>query len=75
MNAGHLSPGMRDWAIELCRQSPDSFDDFVSFSAAPFARLFERKHRQTIADPGSAHVDAETAALCRQLDIDPKSLA
>ena len=71
--AGHITPAMRDWAVALCRQSPDSFDEFVSSSAAPFAKMFERQHRPRLRAPGSAHVDADTAALCRQLDLDPSA--
>ncbi|MGP3725637.1 phage protease [Cereibacter sphaeroides] len=71
--SGHITPGMRDWATALCRQNPDSFDEFLKAPAA-WAHLFREAVRgKPPASRGGAG-SAEEKAICAQLGIDPSRL-
>lgn len=80
-DAGHLTPAMVPWAVELCQSDPEAFDDFVAASPAPYAYMFagsqtERARRSEAGLKGRetrAH-DEATLSVCRQLGIDPEAL-
>lgn len=76
MEKGHISPGMRDWAISLCRSDEASFDAFVTKTPAMFAHLF--KPITTLYEHSAGKSIAasdEATAICEQLGIAPSSLA
>ena len=79
MNQGHLTPAMRGWALALCARDPDSFDNFVNSSSAPYAHLFEPS-KLAVRDPfGSAAAalnaeDSDEGKLAKMLGIDPSCL-
>lgn len=41
MDRGYISPAMRDWALSLCTQDPQSFESFLAGAAPVFAQLGE----------------------------------
>lgn len=73
LDAGHITPALKPWALALCRQDPASFDRFVGSSPAPFAHLVEPvlAGRQPPGGGGSAAGRSEDErAICRQLGIE-----
>ncbi|MEM7642971.1 MAG: phage protease, partial [Pseudomonadota bacterium] len=75
---GHITPGMRDWAVALCRQDEASFDAVLQGAGPAFAYLAKPSHMsgqppQFDGDRGAQ--GASEVALCRQLGIDPAKLA
>lgn len=75
MSEGYLTPGMRDWAIDLCRQDRDSFDAFLSSAPPAFAHLGQPPLGRPL-DPKRAHAgDPLAEAVCHQLGLDPRDLA
>ena len=68
---GQMTPGMRDWAVALCRSDAAAFDAFVEASAAPYAHLSETAvpggHLPKRSE-GTVQDDTERA-ICRQLGI------
>lgn len=77
MAAGYLTPAMRDWAVSLCRQDPDSFEAFLSSSLPAYAHLTRRdgKRPGTRAGAAPAAHDAEALAIARNLGLDPSRLS
>lgn len=75
LRSGHLTPAMKPWALALCQSDPESFDDFLTKSAAPYAHLHQRFDHMVHA-PGSARpaVSAEVQAICSQLGLKPEQL-
>lgn len=75
MNAGYLTPAMRDWAVALCAQDPGSFASFVASATPAYAHLqrgssLSSKHLPDVAAPSSG--DAQ--AICSQLGLSPDDL-
>lgn len=77
---GQITPGMRPWAEALCRQDPDSFEEFVRSFPSPFAHLMERQINPAKLErlSGTARTmhaaSREEEAICRQLGLDPEDL-
>ena len=73
--AGHITPAMKDWALELCSADPVSFAAFVAKSPAPYAHITKAARFPTIAMPHAAAPasDAELA-ICAQLGLAPGAL-
>ena len=76
MAAGYLTPAMRDWAVSLCRQDPDSFDAFLSSSVPAFAHMVQRHGQRPWARTGAAPAvhDPDALAIARNLGLDPSRL-
>jgi phage I-like protein len=78
VSTGHILPGLRSWALSLCRSDPTAFDEFMAKTGAIYTYL----GREIIAGvpPGVDHArqiaptDAE-AAICAQLGIKPERLS
>lgn len=68
---GRITPGMRSWAMALCRSDAGSFDTFLATSAAPYAHLFRQHGTGMGASPmqSTARMDEAEAAICCQLGI------
>ncbi|WP_281825598.1 phage protease [Jannaschia rubra] len=81
MEAGHLTPAMRQWAVALCCQEPERFDQFVKASPAPYAHLGRKvMTADRVADlnraiggqrggSGLPGPGDEEKSICRQLGI------
>ena len=75
LDEGRITPGMRDWATDLCRQNPDSFEAFAKAAPPAYAHLFTSPRDDWSTPPQGAGVhDTDEIALCRQLGIDPENL-
>lgn len=79
LDGGHITPGLRDWALALCRADEASFDTFMAKSGAPWSVLF----RQVVPSgpPPSAASGFERApegsieaTVCAQLGLKPDRL-
>lgn len=80
MNQGHLTPAMRGWALALCARDPESFDNFVKSSSAPYAHLFKPSKLAAREPFGSAATarnaeDSDEGKVAKMLGIDPSRLA
>ncbi|MBV0912854.1 phage protease [Anianabacter salinae] len=72
MDAGYLSPAMRDWAVALCTRDPEAFDGFIASAVPVFAHLFET-HAQKLPRRSAAHGqggDAEQIARTLGLPVE-----
>lgn len=70
INAGYLTPAMRDWAFALCTQDQASFDSFVATASPAYAHLHRPSRLQDASHdargrPGSA----AARAICEQLGL------
>jgi len=78
MREGYITPAMKDWAVALCRQDPDSFDRFIASSPPAFGHLFGPSGARSMAPEKRFSTSAQSAeemAVCSQLGIDPAKLA
>ena len=73
MDAGYLTPAMRDWAVALCHQDPESFDAFMSSAAPTYAHLFTNTALNAAA-PRSPSRDPLALAIAEQLGLAPDAL-
>lgn len=73
MDAGYLTPAMRDWAVALCHQDPDSFDAFMSSATPAYAHLFTETSLNAAA-PRSPSRGPLALAIATQLGIAPEAL-
>lgn len=75
MRDGQMTPAMHDWAVALCAQDPNSFDAFISSSAAPFAHL-SKPSALANRHPNKpvATADPMAEAICSQLGLEPGRL-
>ncbi|MDR0810033.1 MAG: phage protease [Gemmobacter sp.] len=71
---GYITPAMREWAMALCTQDPDSFDTFLAKSPAPFAHLTQPLRLPDLPPRLPAMMTGEEAAICGQLGLKPGSL-
>lgn len=72
LGAGYLTPGMRDWAMSLCRADPASFEEFMSAATPVYARLFDPTPRLSLNSEGRKSAkSAEEAAVFAQLGLGP----
>lgn len=70
MRDGYLTPGMRDWAVALCRTDPASFDSFVKGATPAYAHLFAPSKRPHLSGgAGQSALSAEEADVFRQLGL------
>lgn len=73
---GYITPGMRGWAMALCSQDPERFDEFLSCSVPAYAHL-QHMHthgaRQNVQR--TARVSGDEADILRHMGIDPAKLA
>jgi phage I-like protein len=68
LDQGYITPAMRDWALALCSQDPQSFDSFLSSTSPAFGYLFEKADFP--AEPKQpAFTDPSLQALCDQLGV------
>lgn len=67
---GYLTPGMKGWAMDLCRTDEEAFDTFLSMSPPAYAHLHKpllpNHPPETFA---RLEEDADAAAICSQLGI------
>lgn len=70
---GAITPAMRPWALELCRSDPEAFDGFLKVTPS-FGYLMETHRPASGLRTAQRQYDADTLALCRQLDIRPEDL-
>lgn len=73
---GYITPGLSNWALSLCREDPDRFDDFVAKAVPAFAHLSKRIVPAG-APPGATTRGAGpdvAEALCAQLGLPPGTL-
>lgn len=78
MQAGKVSPAMRDWALALCRSNPDSFDEFVSRvpPIITFGSQFDDMAvNRTNGGRGKSALSADQLAICNAMGLDPKDYA
>ncbi len=75
MNAGYLTPAMRDWSVALCTQDPDSFASFVTSATPAYAHLHRGSglDNKSLPEPGRA-APGDAAAICSQLGLAPDDL-
>ena len=75
LDSGFITPGMRDWAMALCRQDPDSFVQFTESAAPAYAHLLKPTVGGSPAiAPKSPTYDEAELAICAQLNIEPVNL-
>lgn len=75
LDGGYITPGMRDWATDLCRSDPQSFADFMRSTAPAYASLFTSPFDgKTIATDRPRSFDEAELAICSQLGIEPGTL-
>ena len=78
LDAGFITPAMRSWALALCRERPQSFEDFLATGSPAFAH-FLRRAAPAAAPPvrtgAAALASPEAQVICRQLGIEPSALA
>lgn len=72
---GFITPAMQDWATALCRQNPQSFDDFLASTGPTFAHFFERDTRFDTPPESRTLTSTDEQALCAQLGITTDQLA
>lgn len=76
MDAGKVSPAMRDWAIALASQSPDAFQGFLKTMPPVFSELLKSdfSHRQVAhpANGDSSGLNAGQLAVCSQMGMSPE---
>jgi phage I-like protein len=72
VESGYVTPGMRDWALSLCRKDPASFDQFLA-GAVPIAGS---TNVDWTRPPGgrTAPAGEEATAICAQLGLTPDQL-
>lgn len=76
LRRGYITPGLRPWALALCRQDPDSFDAFMSGAVPAFAHLTRNILPAGFPDrPGPVLQSDAEAAICAQLGLKPGSLS
>jgi phage I-like protein len=75
MREGYISPGMKNWALALCRSDEVAFDTFCRDSGPTFAYLFKESHavgRGPANEPYTA--TPLEASICEQLGLKPDAL-
>jgi len=77
MRDGYLTPAMKDWAISLCSQSPQAFDDFLKTTGPQYAGLFEEydfSEAQEALEQRRQSADADIDSISAQLGVSPDAL-
>ncbi|MGS4946976.1 phage protease [Meridianimarinicoccus sp. RP-17] len=73
---GYITPGMRGWAMALCAQDPERFDEFLSCSVPAYAHLHHmHTHGAGLSGARGAHVSGDEAEILRHMGIDPAKMA
>lgn len=77
--SGYITPGMRGWAVSLCKRDPDAFEDFLSSAPPAFAHLSRTGPTgpvptKRVAARDVAARDDVTESICAQLGISPDAL-
>ncbi|TDL83899.1 phage protease [Meridianimarinicoccus aquatilis] len=75
---GYITPGMRGWAIALCTQDPERFEEFLTCSVPPYAHLSQMQTHG--ANAGShrtsgAPAQGDEAEIFKHMGVDPAKLA
>lgn len=76
LSKGHISPGMKDWALDLCARNEADFDSFLNSFPPAFAHLFEPSGMSGLP-PGAGSEEIQTglaATVCNQLGLAPGTL-
>lgn len=71
LNAGQITPAMRDWATALCAQDPDSFEDFLASTPGTYAHLFKPADIPGLPKDSPTRPEAVVQSLCNQLGLKP----
>lgn len=75
MNAGKLTPAMRDWAVATASQNTGMFTEFVDKMPPVFSGLFksdfEGRPFSPVPDDKSGGLSPSQLALCSQMNITP----
>lgn len=77
MDAGYITPGMRDWALSLCSRDPDSFDAFLSSALPAYAHIKTSQFDRAVALNSESRSRMATGAedsICQQLGLRPDDL-
>ena len=74
MESGHISPGMRGWAVSLCSRDPDAFNDFVASTPPAFAHLSQSPRQFAVPAGKEAPKGDAVDSICGQLGITPDAL-
>jgi phage I-like protein len=73
VKGAYITPAMRDWATELCRSNPDSFDTFISSQPPAWGHILTSQFDGI--DQTSAPRETEMEShICRQLGLASGSL-
>lgn len=76
MRAGYFPPGLRDWALALCRSDVSAFDAFLEKSGPVYGYLSKPVLPGSPPDhKRSTPASAAEAAVCAQLGLKPEQLA
>lgn len=72
---GYITPGMRDWAMSLCSQDPERFEEFLSCSVPNYAHLSRRETHGTCHSAPSTPANSDAAEIFKHMGVDPANLA
>lgn len=69
---GYITPGMRGWAMALCSQDPERFDEFLTCSVPAYAHLMQKQtHGARLGGNRTAPASGDEAEIFRHMGIDP----
>lgn len=71
---GYLTPAMWDWAVSLCEQDRDSFDDFISSATPAYAHMFKPQPMRGRPGESVQSHDPLALSICSQLGLTPADL-
>lgn len=74
MTAGYITPGMRDWAMSLCSQDPESFDAFLQSAMPTYAHLSQPQARRGATASDAFGHSAEALEIAQNIGVDPARL-
>jgi phage I-like protein len=77
MRAGYLTPAMKNWAIALCSQSPQAFDEFMASTGPQYSHLFKEYDFSGAQEALDAHQQSSGAdidSISTQLGVCPEAL-
>lgn len=73
LKAGKITPAMRDWAVSYALKSPEGFREFAA--KAPQAVPMGEAAGGTEKKTGAGCLDEAALLVCRQLGLDPETVA
>ena len=74
ITGAYITPAMRDWATELCRSDPASFDTFITSQPPAFGYLLQSPFDKMDERVTTARASDVETDISRQLGIDPSRL-